>query len=355
MTSVYINGRFFAQPATGVQRYAKEIVRAIDKLLAKNPRTQQFSLLLPPDAPEIPDYEQIEIKRVGRSHGVSWEQFALPNAARDGLLLCLGGIGSLLHPHQIVTYHDAGIYRNSGNFSIGFRLWYRAAMPFIGRRAYKVLTVSDFSKRELSECAGIPENRLVVTGNAAEHIGRNPASPDILAKNGLAPESYLLFVGGDILNKNIRVVLRALSINGESSLPLVCVGEADAKVFSKRPGRLRPNIHTLGRASDGELRALYENAYCLVFPSLYEGFGIPPIEAMQCECPVISSNTSALPGTCGDAALYFDPNDAEELAQQLNRLQQDTELRQILIKAGLQRASQFSWEKCATLVLEQLN
>ena len=108
----------------------------------------------------------------------------------------------------------------------------------------------------------------------------------------------------------------------------------------------------VGYVSDGELRALYENAVCFVFPSLYEGFGLPPLEAMHCGCPVIVSRCASLPEICGDAALYCDPNDPADLAAQIRVLAQSPSLRTELREAGLARVQRFTWKQSANCLSE---
>jgi glycosyltransferase involved in cell wall biosynthesis len=110
----------------------------------------------------------------------------------------------------------------------------------------------------------------------------------------------------------------------------------------------------LQRVSDTELGTLYRNALCLVFPSLYEGFGIPPLEAMQCGCPVLAAAASSLPEVCGDAALYFDPHDPMSLTHALRRILADETLRRALIEAGLRRAAAFNWRASAALLSDAI-
>ncbi len=129
-------------------------------------------------------------------------------------------------------------------------------------------------------------------------------------------------------------------------LDLVTVGGANPRVFSEPRRSRNRRVHDLSYVLDSQLRALYENALCFVFPSLYEGFGIPPLEAMACSCPVIVARTSALPESCGDCALYCDPYDARGLANQIRSLRNDTTLRLRLKNLGKEHSFRFTWDAC---------
>jgi glycosyltransferase involved in cell wall biosynthesis len=153
-------------------------------------------------------------------------------------------------------------------------------------------------------------------------------------------------------HKNFGLVVEALGKLENPPFDIAIAGGANARVFGNSGILNSPNIKWLGYVSDEELRALYESAMCFVFPSIYEGFGIPPLEAMNCGCPVLASHAASIPEVCGDAALYFNPNDADELAALLLRVSKDEELRAEFSRKGLARAQEFSWENAARQILD---
>jgi glycosyltransferase involved in cell wall biosynthesis len=358
MTQIFINGRFLSQPFTGVQRYGTEVVKALDMVLRNKfgkTKEMEFFLLLPPDAIDTLPLEYIHTRRIGKLRGIFWEQFELGNAAASGVLLNLGSTGSLFHSKQIITIHDANVYRIPGNFSFTFRTWYKFLMPLLGRRAKNILTVSKFSKQELADCCNIPENKITVVHNSASHILSNPADNSIFESLNLESSEYVLCIGSGRPNKNTDLVQKAIVLLDGLGLQLVLVGTVDRKVFDHSEIEQRSNVHEVGAITDQQMRALFERAFCFVFPSLYEGFGIPPLEAMACGCPVIVSNIPALVETCGDAAIYCDTHDADDLAGKIRTLHTNLQLRERMVVAGIARANAFSWERCATIILNQID
>lgn len=353
MTPVFINGRFLAQRLTGIQRFAREVVLGFDRLLADDPvlaARLDVRLLTPRDAGSDLDLGRIAVQRVGRLTGHAWDQTELALAARGGVLLSLCSTGPLAHGDQVIGLHDAAIYANPENFSRGYRLVHRTLRPRLARRARRVVTVSEFSRGELARYCRVDPERFAVIYNSGEHIRRAPAEPSALAANDLRPGGYLLCFGGASPNKNFAAVLGALDAVERAGLTLAVVGAADASVFAAVGGAgaaERPSVRRLGYVSDGTLRALYENASGFVFPSLYEGAGIPPLEAMSLGCPVIASRSSAIPEVCGEAALYVDPRDPRDLSSAIERLAGDAELRAGLRARGRERAGAYGWAEAA--------
>jgi glycosyltransferase involved in cell wall biosynthesis len=359
MLPIYINGRFLSQPITGVQRYAAEVVTALDKLLVEGRPAHLpqggVKLLVPQNACQQLSLRYISTRRIGRLKGHLWEQLELPGASSDGVLVGLANTGPLWHPRQLITIHDASVFANPGNFSLAFRTWYRLLIPRLGQRAKTILTVSEFSRSELIRYCNFPETKIEVVYNGVDHIIREPADQDFLSGRNIKPGNYFLCVATSSRNKNIGLVMDALQFLGDVDLDLATVGGTNSKVFSEPRISRKCRMHELGYVSDSQLRALYENALCFVFPSLYEGFGIPPLEAMACGCPVIVARTSALPESCGDCALYCDPYDARGLASQIKSLRNDMTLRLRLKDLGKGHSSKFTWNACAQHVLAALS
>ena len=353
MLPVYVNGRFLTQPLTGVQRYACEVLRALDALLGELEERPPFALVVPPNTQTSLDLEHVHEQRTGRLAGHLWEQLDLPRHAAEGVLLSLS-VGPARHRRHFVTLHDAGVWANPGNFSFLFRTWYRTLIPMLRSSAVGFFTVSEFSKTELGRYARIPADRMVVTYNGVDHVLRGTGDPGTLARHGLERGGYVLCVGANNPNKNIGLVTEAMARIADPRLVLVNVGRANSQVFETPEAPSRFALKSLGHVSDGELRALYEGALCLAFPSHYEGFGIPPLEAMACGCPTIVARTSALPEACGDATLYCDPYDVGEMAAHLRALRDDAGLRERLRAAGRERAHKFTWRAAAQRILAVL-
>jgi glycosyltransferase involved in cell wall biosynthesis len=353
--TLFVNGKFTAQRTTGVQRMARNLLDALDEHLAENASSaSKRVVLLFPKGAERPIYRHIETQELG-SRAVPlhlWEQCMLPLATRSGLLLNLSGSAPLLARKQACLIHDAAVFDRPGAYSATFRLWYRTLFWLLSRRQVTLLTVSAFSQQRLAERLGIMASQIGVVPGGAEHLARVTPDASVLAKLGLEPNRYLMAVGSANPNKNfdaLRAAFHRVSIGRD--VKLVLVGSANPRVFAGRPtttgAAMMSSIVQAGRLDDGQLKALYQHATGLVFPSLYEGFGLPPLEAMSCGCPVAASDAAAIPEICGDAALYFDPASVEQMAAAMQSLLDDAPLRERLRRAGAQRLQRFRWDLAA--------
>jgi len=208
------------------------------------------------------------------------------------------------------------------------------------------VTVSEFSRSELVRHFGCPPHKLRVATEGWQHVVRPAADPALLAKHDLAPHRYVLAVSSPTPNKNFALVVDALKRLEGTDFDVVIAGSADTSVLRGSLPRSE-RIKYVGYVSDAELRALYEHAGVFVYPSLYEGFGIPVLEAMACGCPVIASSAASLPEVCGDAVLYVSPHDGPGLADAIARVMSDEVERQRLIRAGKRRILGFSWAQAA--------
>ncbi len=231
---------------------------------------------------------------------------------------------------------------------------------FIKRRlnhADHILTISEFIRREIMDEFNLPGNRVTAVPLAPDHQFGPCDSREVAAvklKYGL-PESYLLFVSSLEPRKNIDLLIQALAI-AKTDIPLVLVGwqgwGEKQWLDHIRGGALKNRIHVTGHMPDTDLKAVYNGARALVYPSIYEGFGLPIVEAMACKCPVICSNVASMPEVAGDAALLIDPTREDDLADALDRLVQDSQLNAELKEKGAQRAAQFTWERTARHTLD---
>jgi glycosyltransferase involved in cell wall biosynthesis len=246
----------------------------------------------------------------------------------------------------VVTVHDLSFERDPSLMGPRDRLIFRAVVPRAARLAARVLAVSELTKRDLIELYGVPEEKIVVTPN-----GVDPAfTPDGPRGNGTP---YALFVGALQPRKNPCAAIEALALLGDGDLRLVLVGgdkggRADAERAAERNG-LAGRVEFRGHVAQEELAALYRGAACLVFPSRYEGFGLPVLEAMASGTPVVATAAGALPEVAGGAAILVEERNPVALAGGIERALAD---RERLVAAGLERAREFSWAETARRTLE---
>lgn len=350
-----INGRFLTQRITGVQRYALEMLSAIDDLLAEGTAASpiEAELLVPPDAPaDLPAVQAISIRRVGRLRGHPWEQIELPRFAR-GLALNFCNTFPVALGQQIVVVHDASIYACPEGYTSTFRTFYRALFTIAAHRSrIHIATDSEFSRMELERFAGFNPSRMTMIPCGADHWNDIEPDPGILDRLGLAARPFLLAVGSANKNKNIARLIEAYLKLDRKDVPLVLAGGANSHVFSGVALDENEQLIRTGYLSDAELAALYGNALAFVFPSLYEGFGLPPLEAMHFGCPVICSRAASVPEVAGDAALYCNALDVNDIAGCLRRIIEEDALRRTLTEKGKEQVAKFTWRASAERMLD---
>jgi len=360
MSTVYINGKFTAQRTTGVQRVALGLLNAIDEYLST---TRDFArtrwVLLCPPFGSAPALRRIEVRRLGWGWpGLHlWEQVALPIACRGGALLSLSGSAPALKRLQICTFHDAAVFDCPEAYTPPFVAWYRLLFRRLSATARLVITVSEFSKRRLMAHLGLSDGRIVVVRSGAEHLADVTPDLSILDRLHLLPGKFFVAVGSANPTKNHQAMIRAfLALPGERGLRLVIAGGTHDSVFvAESRSQADECIVRTGSVTDAQLKALYQHAAGLVFPSTYEGYGLPPLEAMSCGCPVLASNAASIPEVCGDAALYFDPYCESEITTAMRRLIDDPQLRDRLRCRGDQRAKELTWPAAARTLLWQVH
>jgi glycosyltransferase involved in cell wall biosynthesis len=352
MSDITVNGRFLTRAPTGVDRFAAELLRA---WLPRVRGTHSIQTLMPANS-EVKETHGLDLEPVGVGalSGHAWEQLELPRHSGSSMLLNLCNTGPVARRRQLVVLHDAGTIANPATYSLPFRSWYRWMFGGLMRRAGIVATVSKFSAGELMKRVGGRAEGIELIHGAGDHILRARADTRVIDRLGLAHQPYVLAVGNRTPNKNFTGVARAAALLGDLGYKVVAAGGSNARVFN---GVELDNqaLVLAGYVTDGELRALYEGAACFVFPSLYEGFGLPPLEAMLCGCPVIVSDRASLPEVCGQAALYCNPDDPIDIADKLRRVLTSYSLQQELREAGRERAREFSWGRAATQLEELLS
>jgi glycosyltransferase involved in cell wall biosynthesis len=339
-----LNGRFLTRPLTGVDRVAGELARALAALpgVALTVAVPRGGVLaqMPPPGP---------VPSCGVLAGHAWEQARLPGLAGGRWCLNLCNTGPLRGPRQIVMLHDAHVMTAPDSYSRAFRVAYRGLQPRLARRAALVLTVSDDSRRSLEAAGIVPGGKARVVPNGVDHMDRIPADPSVLARHGLRAGGYFLTLGSAAAHKNLAMIAGVAASRAGGALPVVAAGGAAPGAFGRAgPG---PGVRHLGRVSDPELKALYAGARALVFPSLAEGFGLPPLEAMSCGTPVIATTAGAVPEVCGGAALYASPRRPQDWRQAMDLLESDAVLCRDLSARGRARAAGFTWARAARRVL----
>ncbi len=354
---IFINAKFLSRSPTGVDRFAFEVVRNLNSLIIENLNLYsdfKFCLAMPSDGPKESPFEHIPISHIGKTKGLLWEQFELPYLTRGKYLINLCNAAPLSKVQQLVVIHDATPARFPSTFSLFFRIWYRIMMPVIGKLSDQILTVSEFSKQEIATAYGIPVQKISVMGESGEHILRFIQDDNILVRYGLKDKPYMLAVSSMAPHKNFKTIFEAFKLLNAPAFDLVIAGGANPKIFATNSEPLPDFVKHVGYVSDAELKSLMSNADWFIFPSLYEGFGIPPLEAMSCGCPVLVANAASMPEVCAEAALYFDPLNAGELAELITKVAVSPDLRDEYVNKGLARSAEFSWELAAKQLLKLL-
>jgi len=353
-----LNGRFLTRTMTGVDRVASELsVALMDRLAARGGKPLRIvAPAAPVEQPEERSARLLSIEKLpsARLNGYLWEQLALLFAAQPSWLLSLCNLGPIFRSRQVVMIHDAQIFTQPEAYSKGFRLAYHMLLPRVANRARVVLTVSDFSRRELEHAGVVPPGKAIVVHNGVDHMAGIPDDGEALERFALQSGGYFLAIGTLAAHKNLPMLIEAAKARSDTSVPLIIAGGGNPKVFRDHGLTEEKGVRFLGRVSDVELKALYTGAKALVFPSKTEGFGLPPLEAMFCGCPVIATTGGAVPEGCGDSALYADPASPKEWTAAMEKLAADPQLCEELGQRGAERAAEFTWARAADTVLDAI-
>jgi glycosyltransferase involved in cell wall biosynthesis len=362
-----IDARYAGDHFPGIGRYILGLARALAEL-----KTEHTLVLIAGggarrgryDLEALTGLPGVEVARLGAGPFGPAQHLALPLLARR-LRLDLLHAPYFVRPTRwlpcpvVVTVYDLIGLHFPGTLSWRGRLLYRASMARSIRAAAGVLTISESARADLQGAYGLPAERLAVTPLAADGRFRPRPAEDVAlvrARHDL-PERYVLYVGSNKPHKNIVALARAwerLRARGAPEVEgcaLVIAGHQDRKhrelARLARAEGAGSRIRLLPNVADAELPALYSGATVFAFPSLYEGFGLPPLEAMACGAPVLYARSASLPEVVADAGLSFDPTSEAELSEGLARLLGDPGLRRELRARGLRRAGEYSWRRTA--------
>ncbi len=337
---------FFAQ--TGTKTFSEELIREIQK-------DQSVDLmLLSPENAHAP--KSLISKAWSHIQFITWKLWTLPQKAqkeRIDFLICPDYVAPFLFLRNIKTlpvFHGCNIWELPKNYNAVWR-WYFSVLAKHGKNsAHKILTVSEFSKSRLQEVLGFDPKRIKTIPIGAKKV----SIPDTSQIKRPIPQDYLLHIGVLDKRKNLPNLIKALVLLENKEAHLVLVGGRPSKLFNDDYPEIIKTINELGIESrvhlkgyipDEELSAYYQNARAYVFPSIYEGFGIPVLEAYQHGLPLAASNTASLPEVVGDGGLLFDPRDIENIAKTIDKLLKLSEEELSTLKIGQEKAlAWFNWK-----------
>jgi len=348
--TLVINARFLTQQVTGVQRFAIEISKVLmnefDSVIFVSPKNIKNKEIA----------EQLKVQTFGKFTSHIWEQIELPaflKKIKNPLLLNLCNTAPLLFNRNIVCLHDLAFAIEPLWFSKSFRTLYNFLIPKLVHKSLKVLTVSEFSKKSIISTYKIAPEKIIVVYNAVTDIFKVKENKGKYYNN-----NFVLTVGSLDPRKNlVRLVLAYKKLN-RKNLDLIIVGSS-SKVFANDELKILINntagVKLTGFVDDKELVKLYQEACVFVYPSLFEGFGIPPLEAMKVGCPTVVSNTTSLPEICGNASLYVNPLDVEDIKSKIEQILDNDFLRNDLKQKGIQQAQKFNWKNSAKIIYNVIN
>ncbi|MHB8793800.1 MAG: glycosyltransferase family 4 protein [Thermoleophilia bacterium] len=369
MLRIGINGRSIFRQLTGVQHYAREVTRALCALKAED---VDFTVFSGREGRDAETGLPIEVSRApagGPVRGLVWEQTVLRRMVKKAgvdVLFSPANVAPLYPPSpSVVTIHDLSFLLFPEYFSRSFGMYYRNIIPKIVEQAAAVITDSASSKEDLVTHLGVAPEKITAIHLGVSADFRQRVKKDDLEivrlRHGL-PSKFFLSVSSLEPRKNLANLVKAYrllpaEVSAEHKLVLVGAGNrlfSDpglADVIDRLPSG---SVVAPGYIPEEDLPSVYRMATALVFPSIYEGFGLPVLEAMAASTPVIASNRSSLPEVAGTAAALIDPDSLEEIAAAMELLAGDSGTRNLLIERGKKRAGQFTWEKTAEQTLEVL-
>ena len=380
-----IDARFYGPIGKGLGRYTQEVVDNIIKITSSNEGAVfNYVIFLSPENYDEFTSEEENIKKVKLNIG--WygfkEQILMPfyiyKENLDLMHFPHFNVPILTPVKFVVTIHDLILthfptIRATTLSPFKYKLknfFYQLIISNAVLRSKKIITVSNFTKNDLIKQFKVKSEKIVVTYEGVANLAKGRDSLFIAKLNSQEtlekyhiPQNFLLYVGNAYPHKNLHFLLDVFSIlhKKRSDLCLVLVGKNDyfyskIREYAQRlnlwqPNNLNNSVIFPGYVPDAQLEIMYQEARLYIFPSLYEGFGLPPLEAMARSCPVLSSDRSSLPEVLGEAALYFNPENIDDVLMKINLLLSDDVLRQDLIDQGIKQAKKYNWWECANETL----
>ena len=345
MKYIYINGYFLTQSINGVQRFANNILLNLDKLIT-NYKNIKIICLVPKSIDIV--FTSIELKVIQskikflNNKQSTWEQIILPFHCDNGLLINLCNFAPLLKKNQLVVIHDVIPFRFPKTVSFLWGSFYRIMTHTFMRRVKSIATVSHFSATELQKITKI-NRKIIILGNSGEHIKKFNTDVNILKNFNLIPNSYIFIASSQahMPHKNIQIInLIASKIN----MPMVITGY----------GNNINNIKQIGRVDDTTLATLYKYAKCIIYPSLYEGFGIPILESLELNNIVIASDIEVFKEIGQDCIIYCNTTSKDELIKTINKVITNNNIKIELLKNKEIITNKYTWLKITQELVSHL-
>lgn len=355
--NVIIDARMVDENLHGIARYTYELIK-------NNNGNVKYYLLVNNIELSKRIFENIEninfIKMKSKFLSLR-EQFELPKIINnfDGNVIFHSPsfVGSpFIKKKMIMTIHDLNHIRFPQFYTPFHKYYYKFIVKNSAKKSKKILTVSKFAKNELLEWLECSDEKITVTYNGIDKSFRKEFNNKKLHKVSekyKLPKEFLLYIGNQKPHKNVITLIKALSLIEDKEMPLVINGKlSDECLKQAQELGIEKRIKSIGFVDDKDLACIYSLAKIFVFPSLYEGFGLPPLEAIACECPVIVSNAASLPEVVEDGAIIFDTLNEKELSGKIDSIINKSIDLDILIEKGLEVTRKYKWKECSDKTLE---
>ncbi len=347
-----VASRFLTQGITGVQRYGIEMSRALKKI--NKDINMQF--ISPKKVLHEQIAEDLNVVKYGLFKGHLWDQVGLLfylKKAGNPLVMNFANTLPILYKNKISAIHDITHVKFPQSRSLFYNLYYKYLFPLMIKTSKHIITVSEFSKKELIEFYKINEEDISVVYDCVGSQFR----PERCYRRDKYSDNYILAVSSIAYHKNFHGIIEAFSKLRNKKIKLYIVGGLNQKIFGKksyeilRKIKTNSNIRFLGAVSDKELIILYSNAQCFIYPSFYEGFGLPPLEAQACGCPAVVSDIPVFREVYKGSAVFCDPYDTFDVASKIDTVLQSKYLRLELIDKGFINAENYDCNKSAAKLL----
>ncbi len=357
LRKIYVNGRFLRGSITGTSRVAEEVLTCWDKAIQSgDPRFSGYAIevLCPTDSIRSLDLEGIKLRKRDLFGGRLWEMIDLGLLARDGTLINFANIAPLVHTRSITYLHDAQVFLFPESYPRNERLIHQKLAKLAGRMARQVITVSQFSSEMLQRFRIARASKIAVVHNGAEHLLRTPPDHSVLESFGLVPYGYVLMLGSSFAYKNTEVIYEAFSRMERPRPKLAVVARADLRKTLKIAADLGDDFVTLSGISDGQLRALYDNALVFVQPAKTEGFAMTQLEALNAGSPVITTPYGSMREVLGDDVVYVDSDSPVAWRDAILRFRDEPGRRASKLALGQAMAAKYTWQRTSDALWQKV-